>query len=96
MDTEGRDKKTGRFMKGCKGGPGPPLGSRIARLNYAAIAAVSDVDIAAIVSKLIEKAKAGDVKAATLLFDRFIRKVPQEVEVKALAATYTIDFGEDV
>ena len=61
--SNGRDEQ-GRFAKGNPGGPGNPNGGRVARLRAALLDAVTEDDVRAIVLKLVEQAKAGDLQAA--------------------------------
>jgi hypothetical protein len=67
----GRDGR-GRFVVGCHGGPGNPLARRVAELRAAVLDAVSAADLRAIAVKLVELARAGDLVAARLLFDRVL------------------------
>ena len=59
----GRDS-SGRFTKGNPGGLGNPHAKRVARLRAALLEAVTEEDIRAIVAKLVEQARAGDLYAA--------------------------------
>lgn len=63
----GRDRR-GRFTKGNGGGPG----QRVAKLREALLRAVTPVDMAAMVKKLITMAKGGDVPAAKLVIERVL------------------------
>lgn len=65
----GRDR-AGRFAPGNPGGPGNPFGRRIGALRAAMLEAVSEEDMAAILGKLVELAKAGNVPAAKEVLDR--------------------------
>jgi hypothetical protein len=57
------------FQKGVSGNPaGKPKGTR--NRASAMLEAIDDDDLRAIVSKIVEKAKAGDLVAAKLIFDR--------------------------
>lgn len=67
----GRDL-AGRFLPGNRGGPGNPLAKRVAALRGAMLDAVSEEDIRAIVGKLVELAKAGNVPAAKEVLDRCV------------------------
>jgi hypothetical protein len=64
--TEGRDSK-GRFTRGNKGGPGSPFNRRVAALRQLLLERVSDDDLAAIVDRVVEMAKEGDLAAAKLV-----------------------------
>lgn len=58
-----RDKdERGRFVKGCKGGPGNPLVKRQAQIRHAIAEAVTREDIREIALKLIEDAKSPNFK----------------------------------
>ena len=61
---------TGRFTLGNPGGPGNPYAKRVAALRAAMLDAVSEEDMAAVLGKLIELAKAGNVPAAKEVLDR--------------------------
>ena len=58
----GRDNK-GRFARGNKGGTGNPFNRRVAGLRQLLLERVSDDDLAAIVDKMIDMAKEGDLAA---------------------------------
>lgn len=60
----------GRFLPGCKPGPGNPLARKANQLRAALSKAVTVADVRAIAKKLIELAKAGDTTAAKLVYDR--------------------------
>ena len=62
----------GRFLVGNPGGPGSPYVKKVAALRSALFAAVSARDLRAIIKKMVEEAKAGDVAAARLLLDRLL------------------------
>ena len=64
----------GRFTKGNPGGPGNPHARHVAEIRSVLMSAVSNDDLRAIVSTLVEKAKAGDVMAAREVFDRLVGK----------------------
>jgi hypothetical protein len=67
----GRDAR-GRFAKGNTGGPGNPYAAAAAQFRAAIFAAVTAEDVRAIVKKMVELAKAGDLVAARLIFDRTV------------------------
>ena len=79
--SNGRDA-SGRFVKGWKGGPGNPHARRVADIRSVLMSAVSDDDLRAIVSTLVEKAKAGDVMAAREVLDRLLGKAKVAVAVE--------------
>ena len=68
-----RDER-GRFAPGCTGGPGNPHGKQAERFRSALMAAVTGEDMAAIARRLVKDARAGNVRAASLLFDRLLGK----------------------
>lgn len=68
---DGRDPK-GRFAAGNPGGKGNPYARQVAALRAALLGAVKPEDLAAIVTKLAARAKAGDVQAAKLLLERLL------------------------
>ena len=70
----------GRFSTGNSGGPGNPHAMKVGQLRSALIDAVSPEDIAAIVGKLVEQAKAGDVRAIREVLDRTLGK-PVEADL---------------
>ena len=70
---DGRDGR-GRFAPGNKCGRGNPLAKRVGRLRSAMIEAVTDDDMRAIIVKLVELAKDGDVTAAREVLDRCLGK----------------------
>jgi hypothetical protein len=73
----------GRFAVGNPGGPGgSAFAKRSAQLRQTLIDAVSEQDIRDVATKLVERAKAGDVDAARLLFDRLLGKPVMPVAVK--------------
>ena len=69
----GRDGR-GRFAPGWRGGPGNPHAKRVGELRSALLAAVTPEDMATIVGKLVELAKAGDVRAIREVMDRTLGK----------------------
>ena len=64
----------GKFATGNPGGPGNPHGGQVARLRSVMLAAVSEDDMRAVVLKLVELAKGGDLKAIDLLLTRTLGK----------------------
>ena len=68
----GHDPATGQFTPGNAGGPGNPHGRRVARLRALLAEAVTDGDLRAIVGKLVDRAKAGELAAIRELLDRII------------------------
>jgi hypothetical protein len=76
---DGRDKR-GRFAAGNKYGHGSPLAARATKLRSAALNAVSAADMKAIIRKLVEMAKEGDVAAAKVVLERCLGE-PQAFDV---------------
>lgn len=70
----------GRFAAGNPGGPGNPHAGQVAKLRAVLLDAVTEEDMLAVVLKLLELAKGGDVAAVKLLLDRTVGK-PLEVPV---------------
>ena len=98
--TDGHDKK-GRFTKGNK----CATGRRVTDLRRALLAAVKPQDMADIAQSLIEAAKAGDLGAAALLFDRVLGKPMTTQETELYTHEYDrpdfetdpmADFGESL
>ena len=71
---DGRDKKSGRFVKGWRGGPGNPYVSKTAKLRQAIFDVVTPKEMRAIAVKLLALAKEGDIEAAELIMDRTLGK----------------------
>lgn len=65
----GRDS-TGRFVTGNAGGPGNPYAKRVAALRLAMLEAITEEDMRAILGKLVELARLGNVQAAREVLDR--------------------------
>ena len=66
----------GQFAVGNAGGPGNPHGRRVAQLRAVLLDAVTDDDVQAIVAKLVERAKGGDLRATKAVLDRPPGKPP--------------------
>jgi uncharacterized protein YjcR len=64
----------GRFAKGNVGGPGNPNAAHVARLRKALFEAVTEDDLKAIIQKMVEKAKEGDIAAAKEVIERLLGK----------------------
>jgi len=78
-ESNGRDIH-GRFAKGNRGGPGNPHAKQVSLLRSALLKAVSPEDVQQVMSKLIELAKAGDVRAIKEILDRTLGK-PLEADL---------------
>ena len=71
--SNGHDGK-GRFVAGNAGGPGNPHAGQVAKLRAVLLDAVTEGDMRAVVLKLVELAKGGDLKAIELLLNRTLGK----------------------
>ena len=83
---------SGRFASGNKFGKGNPLNKRVGQLRSALIRAVTTDDLRAIIAKLIELAKAGDVIAAREVLDRTLGK-PVECDLLERLAELEAVYG---
>lgn len=63
---DGRDER-GRFAAGNAGGPGNPLGGKVAKLRAALLRSVTPAVLRRIVGALVSKAERGDTAAAKLV-----------------------------
>ena len=79
---EFRDDK-GRFLPGNPGGPGNPQAHNVGAWRMALADSVSADDIAQVMGKLVEAAKAGAAWAVRELFDRCFGKPHVQVEFEA-------------
>ncbi len=75
----GRDPASGRFAARNTFGQGNPYHKRVAELRSALLDAVTVKDLRAIVKKLVEQAKAGDLACARELFDRIYGRSTQPI-----------------
>ena len=83
----------GRFTAGNAGGPGNPHAKRIAKLRSLLVEAVNDDDLRAIISKLVEQAKAGDDAARRELLDRLLGRPHQATETTVnMTAEHKIEY----
>ncbi|MBL8860702.1 MAG: hypothetical protein JNK02_01720 [Planctomycetes bacterium] len=64
----------GQFAAGNPGGPGNPYARQVAALRAAMLAAVSPEDLHAVVAKLVDLAKGGNVPAIREVLDRTLGK----------------------
>ena len=62
----------GRFLPGNRAGRGNPLAKKAQQLRVGLMQAVKPGDLRAVILKLVELGKGGDVAAAKLLFDRVL------------------------
>lgn len=81
-----RSKKTGRFLKGNYGGPGNPQLQQLAAYKEVVRAAVTPKQLIAVLRKMLEKARGGDVLAAKVLLDRTLGKVQASSDGADVAA----------
>ena len=91
----GRDGH-GRFAKGNPGGPGNPFARRTAALRSVMLDTVGEDDLKAIVAKLVEQAKGGDVVAAREVLTRIIGRPtesPDPDRLDAHEATLLLHFN---
>jgi hypothetical protein len=72
-DVNGRSEN-GRFAPGNSFARGNPTARHAQRLRQLFVTAVTEDDVKAIVAKLVELAKAGDIQAANLLLTRALGK----------------------
>ena len=71
----------GRFQRGNKMSQGNPLAKQVGRFRSVLLESVTEADMKAIVGKLVERAKGGDLAAMKLLLDRtcgksFVDRLP--------------------
>jgi hypothetical protein len=69
---DGQDPTTGRFVQGNRAGRGNPLARRANQLRVALYRECSADDLAAVIRRLIDKAKGGDVAASKVLLERLL------------------------
>jgi hypothetical protein len=70
-------ESNGRFARGNPGGPGNPYARQVAAMRVRALDSVSGDDVEAILAKMVELAKGGDVPAARLVLQYTLgRPVP--------------------
>src|SRR5437016_81004 len=70
----------GRFTAGNAGGPGNPHAGAVGRLRSALLGAVTEEDVRAIVARLVQMAKDGDVRAIREVLDRALGR-PVEADL---------------
>ena len=75
----------GRFAPGNRGGPGNPHAKRTAAIRGLLLDTITDDDLRAIIAKLVEMAKGGDLAAARELLDRTIGKPKSTAEIEQAA-----------
>ena len=87
----------GRFTTGNPGGPGNPYPKQVARIRSLIRESVSDQDLRAIVNKLVEQAKAGDIQAAREVLNRLAGKPSTALDPEYLTlAEKKLELQEDL
>ena len=66
-----RDLK-GRWQQGNKAARGNPLAKQVQAIRVALVSAVTPKDIQAVIRRLLQQAKAGDVASAKIIFERAV------------------------
>jgi hypothetical protein len=69
--TSARDPK-GRWKQGNKAGRGNPLAKQVQLIRTALVNAITPADIQAVIKRLLQQAKDGDVASAKIIFDRAV------------------------
>lgn len=92
---DGRDRRTGQFTTGWRGGPGNPFAKRVGALRSALYDEVTADDIRHVVRKMIEMAAAGDVAAAKVVLERCFGTVKAGAVQLVLEARSLKDLIED-
>jgi len=85
---EGRDS-SGRFMKGHAHSHGNPFARQLFAMRQKLYAAVTDDDFTAIVTKMVELAKDGNVPATKLLVEHLCGRPHQSIHLTGADATST-------
>ncbi len=78
--SNGRDSQ-GRFTPNNTFGKGNPHAKRVQEVRSALMSAVTDEDVKAIVAKMVERAKNGDVAAAKEVLDRLVGRPASPVVI---------------
>ena len=82
----GGRRYNGTFAPGHKFAKGKPHAAKVQKLRSGLLKAVSVADLQAVVKRLIDAAKGGDVSAAKLLFDRLLGPpLPLDIEERMKA-----------
>ncbi len=77
---DGRDPKSGQFVKGWKGGPGNPTYRKLARNRTLLLEAITDDEIRQLGRKLWSFAMKGEFEAAKILLPYLVGKPRDAVE----------------
>ena len=72
--------RNGRFLPNNKAAKGNPHAKRVGQLRSVMLRTITVADMRAVVRKLVESAKGGDVAASKLLFDRCLGR-PDALDV---------------
>ena len=83
----GRDEN-GRFVRGCKPGPGNPHAASVAAWRNALADTVTLADFEEVVRKLVERAKAGEPWAVKELLNRCLGRPTQAVSIDSEPLTF--------
>jgi ribosomal protein L17 len=96
LGKDGKRDARGRFTKGNPGGPGNPYPKQVAKIRSVILECVSDQDLRAIIHKLVEQAKAGDIQAAREVLNRLAGKPSTGLDPEYLAlAEKKLELQED-
>jgi len=83
---DGHDARTGRFTRGNRAASGNRTAKKAASFRRELFRVVKVADVAAIVQKVVDQAKAGEPWAVRLLFDRLLGPcLPIDVETRLRA-----------
>lgn len=92
----GRNGK-GQFTSGNKAGGGNPYASKLNEWRSVFVQAVTSGDIRAVIRKLVEKAKEGDINAAREVLTRCLGQPKIEIDLNADVTHRTVsDWVEDI
>ena len=89
----GRDGK-GRFVKGCRGGPGNPRSATVAAFRVAFLNAITDGEIRAVARMLVKTALGGEPWAIKELLNRCLGKPPED-EASATGGVFKLTLHPD-
>lgn len=77
----GNHAANGRFVPGNRASKGNPHLVRVCKLRSLLLEAVTDEDFGAVVKKLLDAAKGGDLASIKELLDRLLGKAPAAIEL---------------
>lgn len=72
----------GKFLPGNKLAAGNPMNMKMSRLRAGLLSAIEEADISAVIRKLVEQAKSGDVSAAKVLLERIFGRPHLSITVE--------------